>query len=108
MRFLFIFVTLTIESRNIELLQLILKILSCCAPTLTPVCERCVLTYSHNLMFFFMWSGNHKFYIQFSRLLRLQSFRITLYKLSQLNEPLKKRNNEIITQYFYLTGVTVV
>jgi hypothetical protein len=25
-----------------------------------------------------MWSGNHKFYIQFSRLLRLQSFRITL------------------------------
>jgi hypothetical protein len=26
-----------------------------------------------------MWSGNHKFYIQFSRLLRLQSFRITLY-----------------------------
>jgi predicted nuclease of restriction endonuclease-like RecB superfamily len=29
---------------------------------------------------FFMWSrsGNHKFYIQFSRLLRLQSFRITL------------------------------
>jgi hypothetical protein len=28
-----------------------------------------------------MWSGNHKFYIQFSRLLRLQSFRITLYNL---------------------------
>jgi hypothetical protein len=29
---------------------------------------------------FFMWSrsGNHKFYIQFSRLLRLQSFRIAL------------------------------
>jgi hypothetical protein len=26
-----------------------------------------------------MWSGNHKFYIQYSRLLRLQSFRITLY-----------------------------
>jgi hypothetical protein len=26
-----------------------------------------------------MGSGNHKFYIQFSRLLRLQSFRITLY-----------------------------
>jgi hypothetical protein len=32
-------------------------------------------------MFFFMWIGNHKFYIQFSRLLRLQSFRITLYML---------------------------
>jgi hypothetical protein len=30
-------------------------------------------------MIFLMWSGNHKFYIQFSRLLRLQSFRITLY-----------------------------
>jgi hypothetical protein len=27
-----------------------------------------------------MWSGNHKFYIRFSRLRRLQSFRITLYK----------------------------
>jgi hypothetical protein len=35
-------------------------------------------------MIFFMWSGNHKFYIQFSRLLRLQSFRITLYKLCPL------------------------
>jgi hypothetical protein len=27
-----------------------------------------------------MWSGNQKFYIEFSRLLRLQLFRITLYK----------------------------
>jgi hypothetical protein len=42
---------------------------------LTPVCERCVLTYSHYFDVF-MWSGNHKFYIQFSRLIRLQSFRL--------------------------------
>jgi hypothetical protein len=28
-----------------------------------------------------MWSGNQKFYIEFSRLLRLQSFIITLYVL---------------------------
>jgi hypothetical protein len=42
--------------------------LSCFAPNLTHHCDD-----------FFMWSGNHKFYIQFSRLLRLQSFRITLY-----------------------------
>jgi hypothetical protein len=49
-------------------LQSILKILSCFAPNLT-----------HHFDDFFMWSGNHKFYIQFSRLLRLQSFRITLY-----------------------------
>jgi hypothetical protein len=55
----------------------------CCtsfAPNLTPVCERSVLTYSHHYDVF-MWSDNHKFYIQFSRLLRLQSFRITLYNL---------------------------
>jgi hypothetical protein len=36
-RFLFIFVKLTIESKNIELF----------CTQLTPVCERCVLTYSH-------------------------------------------------------------
>jgi hypothetical protein len=33
----------------------------------------------HIILMFFIRSGNHKFYIQFSRLLRLQSFRITLY-----------------------------
>jgi hypothetical protein len=43
-----------------------------------PVCERCVLTYLHHFDVFFMWSGNHKFYIQFLRLLGLQSFIITL------------------------------
>jgi hypothetical protein len=32
---------------------------------------------------FFMWSGNHKFYIQFLRLLGLQSFIITLYCICQ-------------------------
>jgi hypothetical protein len=31
-----------------------------------------------------MWSANHKLYIQFSRLLRLQSFRITLYFFAPL------------------------
>jgi hypothetical protein len=37
-----------------------------------------------------MWSGNHKFYIEFSRLLRQQSFRITLYNTEYFtsdNEP---------------------
>jgi hypothetical protein len=49
MRFLFIFAKLTIESRNVEfVLQSISKILICFAPNLTPVCERCVLTYSHH------------------------------------------------------------
>jgi hypothetical protein len=48
--------------------QSILKIVSCFVPNLT-----------HHFDDFFMWSGNHKFYIQFSRLLRLQSFKITLY-----------------------------
>jgi hypothetical protein len=36
-RFLFIFVKLTIAGRNIDLFC-----------NLTPVCERCVLTYSHH------------------------------------------------------------
>jgi hypothetical protein len=45
-----------------------LSVVCCFAPNLT-----------HLFDDFFMWSGNHKFYIQFSRLLRLQSFRITLY-----------------------------
>jgi hypothetical protein len=44
-------------------IQLNLKILSCFATNLTPVCEGCVFTYSS----FFIWSGNHKFYIQFLR-----------------------------------------
>jgi hypothetical protein len=42
---------------------------------LSPVCERCLFTYSS----FFIWSGNHKFYIQFLRQLGLQSFIMTLY-----------------------------
>jgi hypothetical protein len=33
----------------------------------------------HIILMFFIWSGNHKFYIQFLRLLRLQWFIITLY-----------------------------
>jgi hypothetical protein len=33
----------------------------------------------HIILMFSMWSGNHKFYIQFLRLLRLQTFIITLY-----------------------------
>jgi hypothetical protein len=51
--------------------------LNCFAPNLTPVCERCVRI--HIILMFFIWSGNHKFYIQFLRLLGLQSFIITLY-----------------------------
>jgi hypothetical protein len=43
MRFLFIFIKLTI-----------LKILSCFAPNLTPVCEPCVLTYSHSFDVFYV------------------------------------------------------
>jgi hypothetical protein len=66
MRFLFIFVKLTIESRNIELFC-------------TQFNSRVYSLIHIILMFFLMWSGNHKFYIEFSRLLRLQSFRITLY-----------------------------
>jgi hypothetical protein len=61
MRFLFIFVKLTIEFRNIELFC-------------TQFNSR-VYSLIHIIL-----SGNHKFYIQFSHLLRLQSFRITLYK----------------------------
>jgi hypothetical protein len=60
MRILFIIFQLTIDSKNIELF-----------------CNQ-LLTYSIILMFF-MRSGNHKFYIQFLRLLGLKSFRITLY-----------------------------
>jgi hypothetical protein len=66
MRFLFIFVKLTIEFRNIELFC-------------TQFNSRVFSLIHIILMFFFMWSGNHKFYIPFSRLLRLQSLRITLY-----------------------------
>jgi hypothetical protein len=32
----------------------------------------CQISLRHHFDDFFMWSGNHKFYIQFSRLLRLQ------------------------------------
>jgi hypothetical protein len=38
----------------------------------------------HITLMFFIRCGNHKFYIQFLRLLRLQSFRVTLYKVSLL------------------------
>jgi hypothetical protein len=55
-------------------LQPILKILSCIAPNLTIACEQCVLTYSlFIILMFFIWSGNHKFCIQFLRLRGLQS-----------------------------------
>jgi hypothetical protein len=40
-------------------------------------------------LMFFIQSGNHKFYIQFSRLLGLQSFRITLYKDGNENVPIE-------------------
>jgi hypothetical protein len=56
-------------------LQPILKILSYFVPNLTPMlCERCVLTIHiihiiHIILMFVIWSGNHKFYIQFLRLL---------------------------------------
>jgi hypothetical protein len=40
--------------------------LSCFAPNLTPVCERCVPTHLFiSILMFFIWSGNHKFYTQF-------------------------------------------
>jgi hypothetical protein len=67
-------------------MQPILKIFSCFAPNLTPVCERCVCL--HIILMFFIWSGNHKFYIQFLRLLGLQSFIITLYKVHTYYNPL--------------------
>jgi hypothetical protein len=37
----------------------------------------------HIILMFSMWSGNHKFYIQFLRLLRLQTFIITLYEVTE-------------------------
>jgi hypothetical protein len=43
-RILFIFLKLTIESKNIELFS----------PNLIPVYELCVLTYSHNFDVFYM------------------------------------------------------
>jgi hypothetical protein len=68
MSILFIFFRLTIESKNIELF-----------------CTQfnCyVYSLIHITLMFFIWSGNHKFYIQFLRLvLRLQSFIVTLYNL---------------------------
>jgi hypothetical protein len=47
------FFKLTIGSKNIGL-NPNLKILSCFAPNLTPLCERCVLTYSHHFDGFYM------------------------------------------------------
>jgi hypothetical protein len=64
------------------------EILSCFASNLTPVRERCVLNI-HIILMFYLWSGNHKFYIQGSRLLRLQSSRITPYN-SYLHYKLRK------------------
>jgi hypothetical protein len=43
------------------------------------LCVKGVYSLIHIILMFFIWSGNHKFYIQFLRLLALQSFRITLY-----------------------------
>jgi hypothetical protein len=64
-------------------MQPILKILSCFAPNVTHVCSLI-----HIILMFFIWSGNHKFYIQFLRLLGLQSFIITLYKVHTYYNPL--------------------
>jgi hypothetical protein len=65
--------------------------LSCFAPNLT-----------HHFDDFLMWSGNHKFYIQFSRLLRLQSFRITLYKADKINEKeINLREEEFVSNFNY-------
>jgi hypothetical protein len=36
----------------------------------------------HIILKIFIWSGNHKFYIQFLRQLGLQSFRIILYNVN--------------------------
>jgi hypothetical protein len=61
-------------------LQPILKLLSCFAPNLTPVCERCVLPHSHHFDIFYM---ERQPYILHSllRLVALQSFIITLSEL---------------------------
>jgi hypothetical protein len=45
-----------------------------------------------------MWRGNHKFYIEFSHLLQLQSFRITLYFENEnlpLSEAITKLNSTL-------------
>jgi hypothetical protein len=53
--------------------------LRCFATNLSPVCVNGVYSLIHIILMFFVRSGNHKFYIQFLRLLGLQSFTITLY-----------------------------
>jgi hypothetical protein len=60
--------------------RLNLKILSRFAPSLTPVCERCVLTYSHSFDYFLYGAATINF-VQFLRQLGLQSFIMTLYLL---------------------------
>jgi hypothetical protein len=56
--------------------------------------------FSHHFDVFFMWSGNHKFYIQFSRLLRLQSFKITLYLFMYFRELKIQRLHKLL--YFQM------
>jgi hypothetical protein len=62
--------------RDILKQALLPSILPVFAPNLTPVCERCVLTYSHHFDVFYM----ERQAFSFLRLLLLQSF-IILYKL---------------------------
>jgi hypothetical protein len=64
---------------------------------LTPVCERCVFTYSS----FFVWSGNHTFFIQFLRLLGLQSF-IIKNKPVHIHFLLWLANHQDPTIFFFL------
>jgi hypothetical protein len=44
------------------------------------MCVNDVYSLMHIILMFFTWSGNHKFYIQFLRLLGLQSFVIFVEK----------------------------
>jgi hypothetical protein len=46
-------------------LQSILKILSCFAPNLTPMCERCVLTYLHHFDVFLCGAATINFTFSF-------------------------------------------
>jgi hypothetical protein len=68
MGILFIFLKLTIEFKNIIVLH-----------PIQLLCVKGVYSLIHTILMFFIWSGNHKFDIQFLRQLGLQSFRITLY-----------------------------
>jgi hypothetical protein len=49
-----------------------------------------------------MWSGNHQSYIQLSRLLRLQSFRITLYLSIERNnyEKVDKISEDNVSSFY--------